>query len=154
MRIWKMNFLLVAVLAGVILTGCKSDGDGDTGGTSLAQPVTILERVSGDSAALKELGSYHIETKAQYEALGDADIFPGEVDFDTNDLVIVSLGERSTGGFAVNIESIQLSGGELAITGEATTPAEDAAVTQALTYPYSAVLIPNTSAEVVVPYID
>ncbi|MEM6507213.1 MAG: protease complex subunit PrcB family protein [Planctomycetota bacterium] len=152
MRIWKMNLLLVAVLAGVTLTGCKSDGD--TGGTSLAQPVTILERVSGDSAALKELGSYHIETKAQYEALGDADIFPGEVDFDANDLVIVSLGERSTGGFAVNIESIQLAGGELAITGEATKPAEADAVTQALTYPYSAVLIPNTSAEVVVPYID
>ncbi|MEM9346310.1 MAG: protease complex subunit PrcB family protein [Planctomycetota bacterium] len=154
MRIWKMNLLLVAALAGFVLTGCKSDGDENAGATSLAQPVTILERVSGDSAALKDLGSYHIETQAQFDALGDAEIFPGEVDFDTNDLVIVALGERSTGGFAVKINSIQLSGGELAITGEATKPAETDAVTQALTYPYSAVLIPNTSADVVVPYID
>jgi len=152
----KTNFFLIAALASTALIGCKSDGgsDASTGGGELAKPVMIGERVNGSSAALKTIGTYHIETEAQYDALGDADIFPGGLDFGEYDLVIVALGEQPTGGYAVNIESIQLVGGELAVTGKASAPGEDDVVTQALTYPYSAVSIPNTEADEVVPYID
>jgi hypothetical protein len=153
-----MKLFVVAALACSALVGCKGDGDAPSGpaggGTDLAQPVTILERVNGNSAALKTIGKMHIETQAAYDALGDADIFPGEIDFDANDLVIVALGEQATGGYSVNIASIQLQGGELAVTGKATAPGADAITTQALTYPYSAVLIPNTAADKVVTYID
>lgn len=156
MRTRMMNFLMVAALASTALIGCKGDGETDTptDGVALAAPVAIGERVDGNSAALKTLGTYHIETKEQYDALGDADIFPGGLDFDESDLVIVALGEQPTGGYSVSIESIQLAGGELAVTGKATAPGADAVVTQALTYPYSAVSIPNTKADKVVPYID
>lgn len=157
MRTRMMNLFVVAALSCSALIGCKGDGDAtaDPGSEStLAQPVTILERVNGNSDAIKTIATMHIETQAQYDALGDAEIFPGEIDFDKNDLVIVALGEQPTGGFAVNIESIQLDAGELAVTGKATVPGPDAVVTQALTYPYSAVLIANTSADKVVPYID
>ena len=152
-----MKLFVVAALASSALIGCKGDGDAtDTAdaGPALAQPVTILERVNGSSAVLKAIGKMHIETQAAYDALGDANIFPGEIDFDANDLVIVAWGEKPTGGFGINIESIQLQGGELAVTGKASTPPADAATTQALTYPYSAVLIPNTSADLIVTYID
>lgn len=153
-----MKLFVVAALACSALVGCKGDGDasdqGTAGGSDLAQPVTILERVNGNSAALKTIGKMHIETKQAYDALGDADIFPGEIDFDQNDLVIVALGEQPTGGYSIVIESIQLQGGELAVTGKATAPGPDAITTQALTYPYSAVLIPNTAADEVVTYID
>ena len=156
MRTRMMNLFVVAALGCLALVGCQSDGDAaePTAVSSLAQPVTILERVNGNSAALKTLGKMHIETKEQYDALGDANIFPGGVDFDQHDLFIVALGERPTGGYAVNIDSIQLEGGELAVTGTASAPAADAVTTQALTYPYSAVLIPNTSADKIVLYID
>jgi len=151
-----MNVLMVAALASTALIGCKGDGDTDASsdGVTLATPVPIGERVNGNSAALKTLGTYHIETKAQYDALGDAEIFPGGLDFGENDLVIVALGEQPTGGYSVTIESIQLAGGELAVTGKATAPGPDAVTTQALTYPYCAVSIPNTDADKVVPYID
>lgn len=153
MRTRMMNLFVVAALCCSAMVGCKGDGDA-AGGSELAQPVTILERVNGNSAALKTIGTLHIETKDQYDALGDAEIFPGEIDFDANDLVIVALGEQATGGYAVNIDSIQLQAGELAVSGKATTPGPDAVTTQALTYPYSAVLIPNTAADKLVPYID
>lgn len=153
-----MKLFIVAALSCSALVGCKGDGDTATAPadpvTDLAQPVTILERVTGDSPALKTIGKMHIQTQDQYDALGDADIFPGKVDFDAVDLVIVALGEQSTGGYAISIESIQLQGGELAVTGKASAPGADAVVTQALTYPYSAVLIANTDADKVVTYID
>lgn len=154
-----MKLFVVAALACSALIGCKGDGDAAAtgpadGATDLAQPVTMLKRVNGNSAALKTIGKMHIETQADYDALGDANIFPGEIDFDVNDLVIVALGEQSTGGYSISIESIQLQGGELAVTGKASAPGADAITTQALTYPYSAVLIVNTSADKVVTYID
>jgi hypothetical protein len=152
-----MKLCVVAALAGTAMIGCKSDGepDGEAEVTAaLAQPVIILERVNGSSAALDTIGKMHIETQAQYDALGDENIFPGGVNFDENDLVIVALGEQPTGGYSINIESLQLEGGELAVTGKASAPGPDAVTTQALTYPYSAVLIANTSADKVVTYID
>ena len=154
MQTRMMNLFVVAALACSALVGCKGDGDTQDTAGDLAQPVTILERVNGSSAALKTIGKMHIKTQQAYDALGDANIFPGEIDFDQNDLVIVAWGEKPTGGFSINIESIQLQGGELAVTGKASTPPADAVTTQALTYPYSAVLIPNTSADLIVTYID
>ncbi|MFN3165862.1 MAG: protease complex subunit PrcB family protein [Phycisphaeraceae bacterium] len=160
-RTWKT--LAAAVLLGpaVALVGCK--GDGDTGadagpdngpGVVLAEPVPIVESVSGNSQALKTIGTMLIRTQAEYDALGDANIFPGGIDFEQYDLVIVALGEQMTGGYAVEINAIQQVGDELAVTGKATRPGPDAIVTQALTYPYDAVIIANTDAKTVVPYID
>lgn len=156
MRIRMMNLFVVAAVCSAALMGCKGGGgSADAGGdATLVEPVIIVERVNGSSDALKTIATMHLETQADYDALGDANLFPGPIDFDTYDLVVVALGERSTGGFGINIESIQLDGGELAVTGKASAPGPDAIVTQALTYPYSAVLIANTSADKVVPYID
>lgn len=157
-RTWKM--LAVAALLGpaMMFVGCKGDGEGDTGsstgGAMLAEPVKIVEHVSGNSPALSTIGHMLIRTQAEYDALGDKDIFPGGIDFEQYDLVIVALGEQPTGGYSVTISSIQQVGDELAITGKATTPGPDAIVTQALTYPYDAAIIPNTNTKTVVRYID
>lgn len=158
-RTWKTLTLAALLGPALMFTGCKGDGDtadgGDgNGGAGLAQPVTIVESVNGNSQALKTIGAMLIRTQAEYDALGDKNIFPGALDFDQHDLVIVALGEQNTGGYSVDITSIQLVGSELAIKGKATTPAADAIVTQALTYPYDAVIIANTTATTVVPYID
>ena len=160
-RTWKT--LVTAALLGpaLVLVGCKSDGGGSdrpapAPGTApaLAQPVQMVESANGDSPALKTIGAMLIKTQAQYDALGDADIFPGGLDFTKHDLVIVALGEQPTGGYSIDITSIQRVGDELAISGNATRPGEGDAVTQAITYPYDAVIIPNTDAKTVVPYID
>jgi hypothetical protein len=162
-RTWKTLAAAALLCPAIALVGCKSDGDGDTGadagsdnapGVVLAEPVTIVESVSGNSPALPDLGTMLIRTQAEYDALGDKDIYPGKVDFDKHDLVIVALGERNTGGYSIEITSIQLVGGELAVTGQATRPGPDDAVTQAITYPYDAAIIANTDAKSVVPYID
>lgn len=158
-RTWKM--LAVAVLLGpALMVGCKGDGGGG-GGTgpsageiTLAQPVKIVESVKGNSQALKTIGVKLIKSKAAYDALGDAEIFPGGVDFGEYDLVIASLGEQPTGGYAIQINALQLEGDTLVVVGKATKPGADDATTQAFTYPYAAVTIEKTDATLVVPDID
>lgn len=156
-RTWKK--LAVAALIGpsLLLAGCGGDPEPvtpDTPEVTLAQPVKMVESVNGNSTALKMIGPMLIKTQAEYDALGDANIYPGGVDFDQHDLVIVALGEQNTGGFSIDITSIQRVGSELAVNGKATRPGPDDIVTQAITYPYDAVIIPNTGASTAVAYID
>ena len=68
-RIWNM-FVVAALLSTVGMLGCKN---GEKAGTGLAEPVAISESVSGNSAALKSIGAWHIETKEAYDALGGGD---------------------------------------------------------------------------------
>jgi len=159
MRNGNWTMLVVAALFGsaMMFTGCKSNGgdavSDDAATMPLAEPVEVVGQQGGSSSALDSIGAMLIRTQAEYDALGDAEIYP-DVNFDENDLVIVTLGEQPTGGYAVEISGVQQVGDELAVSGTATTPAADAVVTQALTYPYDAVVIPNTDAKTVVPYID
>lgn len=155
--------LAVAVLLAPVLTlggcssGSKTDGDSkkaDTPATTLAEPVTIIESIKGNAPSLKTLGTMLIKTQAEFDALGEKDIFPGKLDFAKNDLVIIALGERMTGGYSVEINSIQLEGDKLFVNGKATAPGPDAITTQALTYPYAAVVIENTTATMAVPAVD
>lgn len=152
---WK-TFGLVAVLGSMAsVIGCQT-GDDDSAmlvePIVLAEPVPIVAQNSGDSAAIDRSVTL-IRTQAEYDALGDESIMPN-VDYEVNDLVIVSMGQQPTGGYSVKITGVQLVGDELAVTGVSKVPSPDALVTQALTHPYDAVVIPNTAATTVVPYID
>lgn len=152
---WKTLAAAALLCPAMMLTGCKSGGDGKKDGAAdvtLAEPVEIVESKSGNSSALEAIGVMLVKTQAEYDALGDADIHPG-VDFETQDLVIAALGEQPTGGYSIEITAIQQEGDMLFVEGKASKPG-DAAVTQALTYPYAAAVIANTDATIVVPDID
>ena len=156
-RTWKM--LVVAALLGpaVTLTGCQSGGEGgpsEAAPSALASPVEIVEGMTGDSEALAGVvGVRLIKTQEQFDALGDPRIYPS-LDFEEFDLVIASLGQRNTGGYAVEITALQQEGATLVVVGHATVPGEDAVTTQAITHPYAAAVIANTDATLAVSAID
>lgn len=149
-RIWKMLALALLIGPALVTMGCKTGGASDA---VLADPVAILDSKTGNSDALKSIGVQLVKTQEQYEALGDAAIF-ADVDFEANDLIIVSLGEQATGGYSVEISALQLEGETIVVVGKASAPGADAVVTQALTYPYAAAVIANTEATIVVPDIN
>ncbi|MEM6506796.1 MAG: protease complex subunit PrcB family protein [Planctomycetota bacterium] len=157
---WKMLAVAALLCPAFVLTACSTGGhhhhhehDHDHDEAALAEPVAIVASKTGDSSALKSIGVMHIKTKAQYDALGDPAIHP-DVDFETSDLVIAALGERPTGGFGIEITAIQLEGSTLVVQGKTMTPAADAAVTQALTYPFAAAVIAKTDASKLETDID
>ncbi len=55
--------------------------------------------------------------------------------------LLVTYGERPTGGYDVEITDIALQDERVVVTAEFTEPAEDEIVTQALTYPYDLAMI-------------
>lgn len=55
--------------------------------------------------------------------------------------ILISMGEKSTGGYDISITDIQYDGSNITITVRETVPAPDSMVTEAITYPVCAVEI-------------
>ena len=58
------------------------------------------------------------------------------IDFDTNMVIAVFRGEKNTGGYDINITSIEENDSEIIVRGEMSDPPTYGIVTQALTQPY------------------
>lgn len=72
-----------------------------------------------------------------------------EVDFDEETVVVLLLGERRTGGYAVGIERVRERRNEVEVVVDVQRPAPGDMVTQALTSPYFVATIPVTDKPVV-----
>ncbi|NLH49806.1 MAG: protease complex subunit PrcB family protein [Myxococcales bacterium] len=66
------------------------------------------------------------------------------VDFKTQAVVAVFMGIRPTGGFAVRIQEVRRDGANLVVTVRETEPRLGQMVTEALTQPYSLVVVPRS----------
>lgn len=146
---WKHIVLTAALTPAVMLTGCKTDGDGDTG-FALAEPVAILDDASGSSDALPTAATTHITTQAAWEAGGFAQACPAPMDFDAHDVVVVALGEQTSGGHWVHIDAIQMVGSEMYVQFRVNKPGEDEVAAAVMTYPFHAVVIPKTNPTLVI----
>jgi len=77
--------------------------------------------------------------------------------------LLVTYGEKPTGGYVVEITDIAEEEGKLIVTAHFTEPGEDDMVTQALTYPYDLAMLDDpslpvefiaTGAETEIPVIE
>ena len=110
------------------------------------QPITIISQTQGSDPALTQPMVKLITAQEQLDALGAESLAGVEVDFAEQQVVLVALGSQPSGGYWTQITGIQQLGDTLYVQGIANAPAEGEAVTQALTYPYAAAVIPATSA--------
>lgn len=150
------RFASMILLAGAItfaLTACQSGNGNDAGqmdeGSRQAtleqtQPVEIRSQMTGSGDGPEEMTVRLIKNQKQLKQL---DFQPAkDVNLQQNDLVLVALGEQNTGGYWVRIDGIQRVGRTLYVEATINKPGEGQATTQALTYPYTVAVIPNTQA--------
>ncbi len=72
---------------------------------------------------------------------------PPEVDFAREMVLVAALGQRSSGGYSIRIESVR-TGSELAATVVQSSPGPRCGVTGALTAPADVVIVPRSEAPV------
>jgi hypothetical protein len=133
---------LVACL--VVLAACGSVGSApasDSPTSTATLPPPTLSAVEGsparmDAAAIRI--AFHAGEAAQLISP-----VPAGLDFGTDALLCVYLGERPTGGWALDLQSAALVDGELRILGRETRPRGTA--TQALTYPGDCASLPRAA---------
>jgi hypothetical protein len=133
--------LLLLVATFIALAGCSTTRTGSDGAKVLTFE-TILKRDGGYTEALKERREVVINSSSEFTALWD-ELHAGEqprpaaptVDFNRNSVVAVILGERNTGGYAVEITSIIASNGDATVIVTERRPGRGCFVSEALTTP-------------------
>jgi hypothetical protein len=73
---------------------------------------------------------------------------PPEIDFAQDMVIVGAMGEQPTGGYSIDVESVSESDGGLTVLVVETSPAPGCAVTQALTAPVTAVVVPRNEGTV------
>lgn len=150
------KFWIIGICAaGVALVGCgPQPTELGFNGADATKPVKILRNKSGSHAALPDHGLWLINSDEQLEALDAEVLFDLNVDFETESLVLVTLGRQPTGGHWIKITAVSRASGALYIHGWANRPGPDQVTIQIRTFPYAAAVISKIQAATLHPEID
>ncbi len=129
----------------VTLAGCASSPGGGDGGAA-PMPLPIVELIHGDISGIEEAGTYLIKSSEDLAAHRSATLAALKVDFSMHSLVLLAMGQRSTGGYWARITQVSQAGDTLIVVGQANRPGPDQMVPQMLTSPYCVAVIPATTA--------
>jgi hypothetical protein len=138
----RRGYLLLAmsVVGGALVSGCHPRGVIEIG-DSRPKPVEIIASYHGSDPGFVEPMVLLVNSHEELEQLNSADLIDQGIDFDDESLLLLSLGEKPTGGYWARITAVQRQGGLLYMQGSANRPHRDQTVPQVLTYPYAAVVI-------------
>lgn len=133
--------MLPALLLGAVATGCGSAPPTGEAAKS-ASPGVVLTRVAGGRPARHEAAA----VRAAFDEEQAAELIrpvPGEIDFATDALLCVYLGERSTGGWGLALQSATLGPDGLRILARETRPRGN--VRPAASYPGDCATVPRSA---------
>ncbi|MDL0432131.1 protease complex subunit PrcB family protein [Marinobacter sp. TBZ242] len=138
------NFIDITALALsiVLVTGCAINRSATADGAPLARQVT-----ESDHCGLTAPGLVYIRNASELDSLSrlpSGNLSMNQlraIDLDQEHLVLVGLGQKSTGGYGVTLETAEIVDDVLELTLKAREPSPDAMVTQALTTPCAVIAI-------------
>ena len=142
--------LALLALSVAMLGACKSDGKKVTEPSSWfggddTEAVAIHNHWQGSDPAFKTAGGVLIDSAAKLQETGSTELTNLNVNFDTQSIVVFSLGEQPTGGYWAWITGVQRSGGKLWVQATVNRPADGAATAQVMSYPVAAAVIDRQS---------
>jgi hypothetical protein len=118
----------------VTLNGCASISRADTS-------VGIKTVLSGAAPENDVLGNRKIEfinTQDSFEkTVANYSTVPQEkIDFSANQVILLAMGEKPTGGYAIRVDGVEEINGALKLIATEAQPGSNCMVTQVLTAPY------------------
>jgi len=145
-------FIPIMVLMISFVAGCSAKNIGDS---PESQDFTTISR--GQASSISDQRQLVIRDeqglKDIWQQIDDAGSLP-EIDFEDNMVIAVFMGERPTGGYGIEIESIDAYAGSITVNVVETEPGPDDLTTQALTYPYHIVTTGNTDGIVAFEFAE
>ncbi len=145
--------LFMIALATAASVGCKARGGLGEVRSGRTVPMTVLRSASGSDAAVCTAGEWLINSDEALAALGSSQLNDLGVDFVTESLVVITLGEQPTGGFWLRIDGVSRGDRGLYVHGVANRPGDEASQVQMVTCPFAAVVIEKTISAVIRPEI-
>lgn len=143
------NRLALPVLA--LAAACSGGSARDPGGADVRYDSVYASEQSGVDAPLREVVRSAEEWSALWDRImaGYSPVPPRpDIDFRRDMLIIVGLGTRPSGGYAVQIAGIALAGGALTVAVREVAPGAGCIATMALTAPITVVRLERLDAEI------
>ena len=149
-----MGLLWAAVLA---ISPVGAEERDDAGESSLAVPFTVLEEGTRSGVLSQRFEVIRDEESLIQLWLGHTALAspPPEapvVDFEQEQVIAVFLGSQPTGGYRIEVTSIEEALDSLVVNVKATFPGPSCTVTLAETRPYQLVLLPQMSGNPIVAF--
>jgi hypothetical protein len=156
--IYALLLLLLAGCAGIDSGSSEGSSEGsedpppadETGGETTSEDTTAESPPAArelDSGSFGQ-GTTRPEVRIASSAAVLAEEFGEEVEDRGEGAYIVALwGRKNTGGYSLNLAGAREKGGRLVIRLLLKEPPEDAMVTQAITYPYVFIFVPDAAPE-------
>jgi hypothetical protein len=134
------------VLLSLLLAACSAAGDKDSSGEKPAEPRDLrVERIFSGAPG-RGPQSPKVVLAPSASALSKE--LGAEVPDSGEGVYLISYwGEKPTGGYSLTVESARLEGEVVKVRLKLEEPSKDAMVTQALTYPYAAVVVRDVDLE-------
>ncbi len=126
-------------MTSIFIVGCSSQGTQKSSDHPLYE-VLLQSDQDGAEIQFYEILSEVNEIKM---LLGDPDLRKkiSEDDIKTANFVILNMGEKSSGGYLIGVESVLEEADKIILTVRQTAPAAGAMSTSVMTYPYAVVKI-------------
>lgn len=145
MRMWTGLLAVLLLAGGANLGGCdRQRVDDDQSGTALpgdVAPLVIHQRFHGDQSGIRDAKAIIVNSREHLEEFGSDQLAAVPTDFSKRSLLVLSMGQRPTGGYWVWIDAVQRAGDKLYVQGRVNRPGPDDMVAQVITFPFVAVEI-------------
>jgi protease stability complex PrcB-like protein len=150
-------FLLIAI---IVLVSCKPS---ETVSPVVleSQAIAFVELNSGTNGDFPEKSNKVISNQTDYnDAWGAAfsRFFdkqkPARIDFENKMILLVTMGEKTSGGYTIKIDSIKEDEKTLVVTILETSPGKGCMNTSVMTYPYQIIELKKSKKEVVFKTIE
>ncbi len=148
----KNIFILISILG---LLSCKSS-QSTTNSVMEKIIFTPIELQSGDNGGFKSKTNLVISTQEEFLKIWDqafANYMNKEtapsIDFEKNVILLVALGQKTSGGHTIKVNSVVETKDNTVVNILETSPGKDCMTTEAITYPYQIVQIekPNKNVQ-------
>jgi hypothetical protein len=141
----KLLSLTAFLLTGIVLSGCVFDSNAAST-TPEADFYEIHHGLYTESGTYTNKQSQVFVDQAGYssELATYTSATPELIDFTNARVLLVDMGQRNTGGYAIAVTSVDVFNDYVTANVVLTKPGTNCMVTQALTNPYQFVVIPTT----------
>jgi len=137
-----MKRILLLGMASVMMASCSINVLNNTNANlGIAFEVLKQDAYGGREQKSSVVISSQADLASLYKELGWSNV--PMVDFNKNNVVALFMGQKSTGGYSINVRKISVDGDTTTVYVKTTEP--EGMATMALTAPYTITIIPKTN---------
>ncbi|HAI10199.1 MAG TPA: hypothetical protein DCM28_00740 [Phycisphaerales bacterium] len=155
MRIAHLPIVALCTVMALTITGCGevtivNSNQQQAAEVIAADTLAIQQQITGQSMALKLPNVFLINSEDQINATRSRQLKELTVDFNSQSIVLIALGEQKTGGYWVKINGIQPGdNGDVFVQATVNKPSKDQMTTQGMTYPFAAIITGKITGTVI-----